>query len=87
MWAEREKRDDTEDVDIEEALRGYVSRNKRAVEETVTLTLAQKACIEGNCLVCTPFLNATNPGADMIDIWRESKSLLKFFTSFSVLLK
>ena len=73
MWEEREKRDDMDigDADIEEALRGYASREKRAVDKD--LTPAQKACIKGNCPVCTPFLSATTPGADLIDIWRVSK--------------
>ena len=52
----------------------YVPRNKRAKDDE--LTPAQKQCIKGKCNVCHPFIDATHPGADPVDIWRTSKFLV-----------
>lgn len=66
--------DDLDDETIEE-MQEYLyplpgSRWKRADAE---LTPAQKKCIKEQCSACTPFIDATDAGADPVDAWRKSK--------------
>ena len=77
IFGRRRRSDDSyeiDDDDVEEFQEflypSVESRAKRADDE---LTPAQKQCVKSNCPVCTPFIDATNAGADPVDAWRTSK--------------